>query len=459
MAFSRRSLLQSFSLGAGGVVLSPFLQRLQAADEGGNPPKRIVFVLQSNGFHPWAAQPKKLQRTEAGPSDVVDLSLEDYDLSEDMTPLQPHRWRTTIIQRMHGEHCRPFHSAQFGALQGSVCKRSISRPKPTAETIDARLARIHPATFPLVNLGVNNGFDVIEKYTRGGQYACSSAWGPDAPVAAQLDPRLAYKALFGEAAAKVDEGGRLLDAIGDDVKKVNSKLSAADREKFAAHLDAFESLDQRRQLFQKAGGQIVEPGNRPAHHQGFTSSLESKRLEAQFELAAAGLIAGLTNTVTIVSGACSTNGHFEGLGFDKAALHSIGHFKNRESPLPWKEVYVRLRQFHFKQIANLIEKLSQASDHNGSSLMENTLIVYTSDGAETHHSKGKEWPFVIIGDWGGKLRQGRFIEYPASGNKGSRVINSLYCTLLQAAGVEAESFNLPENFPGQRGPLPELKTA
>lgn len=452
MTITRRTLLRKLSLGAGCVILPPFLQRLRAAERGDAPPKRVVFVLQSNGFHPWAAQPQNLKRTENGPGEVVDLPLEDYDLSEDMKPLQEHRWRTTIIQRLHGEHCRPYHSARFGALAGKRA-HEVGRVA-SAETIDARLARIHPATFPLVNLAVKN--DDNDSTDRSvGLYACSSAWGPQKPIGAQLDPNLAYQALFGPAAAKIDQGGKLLDEVRGDVKRIESELTPAEREKFAEHLDAFETLDQRKALFQKNGR--IPADAKPTHGERFSSTLESKRLEAQFELAAAALTSGLTNTVTIASGACDTNGSFQGLGFDKAHQHKVGHFKDFDSKFTWKAVYTKLRQFHFQQIANLIEKLTQASDHDGSSVMENTLIVYTSDGAHTHHSNGKEWPFVVIGNWGGKLRTGRFLEYPKARSEGSRVINRLYCSLLRAAGVDAESFNLSqEDFPNQMGPLAEI---
>ncbi len=241
------------------------------------------------------------------------------------------------------------------------------------------------------------------------------------------------------------------------MKLVEAELNAEERDRLAEHLDAFESLDERRKLFQQAGGGAIDAAAATTFDERYQSSLETQRLEAQFELAAAALITGLTNTVTIVSGACDTNGHFEGLGFDEAHLHNIGHFQDFSSEFTWREVYTRMRQFHFRLIADLVDRLSRASDERGSSLMDDTLIVYTSDGAETHHSRGTEWPFVLIGNWGGKLRSGRFLEYPASGQAGSRVINALYCTLLHAAGAEAESFNLPrEEFPDHMGPLREL---
>lgn len=431
MSLSRRSLLQQLSLGAGATLLSPFLSRLAAGNAGPvAAPKRVVFILQANGFQPWAAQPKGLTRTEEGPTSVVDVPLTMYELPDDMAPLQPYAARTTIIQRLSGKHTYPHHSAWFGALSGVAGRRG----KPEAETIDAAFAQMNPATFPLVNLGVAT----YEKTkTEDGKFNCCSAWAKDKPIATQSEPILAYQALFGKAAK---EKG-VYAAIDDDARKLRDALSAREREEFSKYLDAFRSLEQKKELFAKAPAAYIPLEDRPAGV--VASTLETKRLEAQFEIAAAALMTGLTNTVTINSGLCNTNGYFEGLDFDKLELHGLGH-EDDDGKRTWQQIYTHLRQYHFKLIVELIEKLNSASDHDGSSMMDNTLIVYTSDGAHDHHSNGDEWPFVLIGNLGGKLRTGRFIEYPAVEQKGNRTINALYGTLLQAAGSPRDGFNLHE---------------
>jgi hypothetical protein len=362
MATKRRTWLQHVSLGAGALLLRPVLDRLHAGEEPKKQkPWRVVFIMQANGFQPWAAQPKKLVATEAGPAKMVDLSLDDYELSEDMEPLKDYKKLVTIIQRLSGADLRPSHSARFGALSGVVGRTA------KAQTIDAALARLNPATYPIVNLGVATK----DLRAENSVVRVCSAWGPDKPIGTQLDPNLAYKALFGEA-AKIDEGSRLMDLIGDDVKRVQKNLSAAERERFAQYLDVFETLDQRQELFRKAGSAELK-GNAPKVDETFASTLAAKRLTAQFELAAASLICGLTNVVTIASGACDVNGYFGGLGVDDLELHQVGHFD--AGTRSWQSVYTTIRRFHFQLIAGLVERLKQVCDPDGTPLMVNTLIV------------------------------------------------------------------------------------
>ena len=92
-------------------------------------------------------------------------------------------------------------------------------------------------------------------------------------------------------------------------------------------------------------------------------------------------------------------------------------------------------------------------------MLDNTLIVYLSDAAEGHHSRCWEWPFVLIGDLGGKLKCGRYLSYPDYGLPGHRTFNSLYNSLLHAAGAPRDDFGMADGMLkdlDQSGPLAEL---
>jgi hypothetical protein len=110
-------------------------------------------------------------------------------------------------------------------------------------------------------------------------------------------------------------------------------------------------------------------------------------------------------------------------------------------------------------------------------MFDNTLIVYTSDSAEVQHSTGIHWPFLLIGNLGGRIRSGRYIQYPSWGrslNPGAgswgtsrfesrprdgRSINGLWATLLHAAGRgNVDYFNLAGAMRDRdrAGPMGEL---
>ena len=96
---------------------------------------------------------------------------------------------------------------------------------------------------------------------------------------------------------------------------------------------------------------------------------------------------------------------------------------------------------------------------NGSRL-DRTIIVYLSDGAETHHSLCYEWPMVILGHGGGRLKSGgRYLQYPDYGIPGHRTMNTMFNTLLHTAGAPRDDFGSLDptiDVAMHRGPLAEI---
>ena len=106
-----------------------------------------------------------------------------------------------------------------------------------------------------------------------------------------------------------------------------------------------------------------------------------------------------------------------------------------------------------------MKKLESVPEGDGT-VLDNTAILYLSGAADRHHSSCFEWPMVLIGNLGGRLRSnGRYLCWPNYGEKGHRTVANLYCTLLHAAGTPRDSFG--DTDPGlkdfdQTGPLTEL---
>jgi hypothetical protein len=123
-----------------------------------------------------------------------------------------------------------------------------------------------------------------------------------------------------------------------------------------------------------------------------------------------------------------------------------------------EDIFNAIRAFHFKQIARLARRLQGIKEGDGT-MLDSTVIVYLSDAAENHHSAAFEWPMVILGNAGGKLKTGRYLDYPAYGRKGHRRTANLFVTLLRLAGANRDEFGMADPNLGdldQKGPLTEL---
>lgn len=462
MSLARRDLLKGFSLGAGSLLVQPMLSRLTAQAAGlATHPKRFVFVVESNGFTPQQGAPEgytrksREQRPLGGPSELVDFSLADQTLPMALAPLTPWKDKVTIVQGLSGRICGGGHSNNFKALgafgQGGGNGESTA---VLSETIDGALAKQLPGIFPFLGLGVSKRLENSVLYN-------VSAWAADKPLPHMVKPDLAYAALFGSVAGGMAKQefiakNNLLDFIRDDVRRVENKLAAPEREQLGAYLETLDTLRDRQSRLNEIEHTLRAQA--PVTSDKYTSAVETDRLDAQFDLGAAALVAGLTNVLTISSGAGIRDFDicFTGLGLKKGK-HSIGH-GGGENGMDWFQLSNMIRRFHFEQIAKLAKKLAGVKEGDGT-MLDNTVIVYLSDGAESHHSRCWEWPMVVLGNIGGKLKTGRYVDYPAYGYKGHRTTANMYVTLLQLAGSSRTSFGQAD--PGlkdfdQHGPLEEL---
>ena len=451
----RRSFLKGVSLGTGGLLLAPLLQKIAAAADGNvTPPKRVIFFVFDNGFKDDGAVPVG---TDLVSDKTRQFSLKGHKLPLDIEPFAPFQDRMTLLHGLRS-HTAVDHGGFFAALSGSAGQKQT----PQAESIDAAIAKIAPGVFPLLHLGIGGGTTAY----------CCSAWGKNRPIAALCRPELAYESLFGNVGAtRNDFAARknLLDFVTDDVRRLKSEIAGPERELVDSHLDAMESLSKRDGLlankFDTGALKKHAPKLQPAGTRNETVPAGSmtETVAAQCDIAAAALLAGLTNVVTITAGLCSIPANYSGIS--DVHPHGIGH--------GLFDVLSKYHNYLATQAARMLTKLQETKEGTGT-MLDNTLLVFMSDSANQQHSwKGANWPFVLVGNLGGKLKSGQFLSYPVSKREtwdaqgqlmgaaaaSNPAINALYCTLLHAVGAPRDTFNRSPNAPDAPalyGPLAEL---
>ncbi|BCX49028.1 hypothetical protein HAHE_29360 [Haloferula helveola] len=463
----RRQFLKGMSGTA--LALVPFFRNLQA-QTAGNPaamPKRFVFVMRANGLRPYGVVPLGLEHlgTDRDMRDkMVDRPLKDLTLNPSMASLEPFKDQLTIIQGLSSKVCKGPHGGHFGVLGAYT---SGDHAPPRRATLDYELAQKFPGIFK--HLAFHIGTEPTELF----RYLSISAMGKNTRTPAYASPMLAYKDIFGtvmkgaDAEVEAAANANLLDFLVDDVKRAKKVLGGSDeREKLDHYLHGFEALRERDVKLTKMGD-VLEDGA-PKVTDKYTSEIETHRLESHFDMAAASLITGLTNVVTIR--ADELESRFQGFQHERMkqiSLHDIGHTADIEGmndrfDSDWKsgrEMRGLLRTFQMELIAGLAAKLKAVPEGNGT-MLDNTLIVYMSDAGSAHHTGYQNMPLLVLGNMNGAFRTGRYLHYPAYNTAGHRVLANLHCSLLHAAGFPEDRYG--DRDPGlsetidQNGPLAEL---
>jgi len=443
----RRTVLKGVTLGAGAVVLQPFLQRLAAEQAGQAPPKRFIFFMESNGLYPHHVQPRNLPAPRGGTARLIDQSLADLELNEAIAPLTPFKNRMALIQKLsHKISGGGDHGKGYGGLGCFNWRRGIA-----GQTIDHALGAAQQSIIPVLGLCVPP--------SAGAAFANSvSASAARRPTPMVCQPDLAFRMLFGsvaegDAGREFQARNRLLDWVRSDIRRVRGELPAMDREQLDIYLDTFEKMRSRQDRVNDNRERLR--ANLPAIDR-FDSRRTTQRFEAQCAIATASLASGLTNVVTIdAAGGIGLYHTWTDLGVTKDG-HAIGHSADAPDSVQFA---IAIRRFHAERVADLARRLDAVREGNGT-MLDNTLIIWMSDSGEGHHGFCGEWPLVLVGGSAGRLRtSGRFLQYPNYETAGNRTIANFYLSLLHAVGDRRERFGERDpnmNEAEQNGPLAEI---
>ena len=431
---NRREMLQAM---AAAAVTAPLLPSLAQAASVKGKPKRVIFFLQNNGFHTDTCIPLGMKSS---------ASLSGAKLPESIKPLEPYLDKISIINGLHGLHTSPTHSAYYGALGGYP---GGELRLPSAETIDYTLSKLLPQTMlPHLRIGMGD----LSSMESQPSVAALSASGAGKPLYMHCNPNHLYQTLFGSIAdgdvkKRYEVKSRILKEVELVAAKGKRGLLESDLVLYGSYVNGFSDINDLRSKLSDYSGPLKK--YQPEYSEKYLSpQYETDWHDALLDIGIAALKSGLTNTLTIASGRGDVWGSWEGLGIETTG-HFLGHMEQEGNP-----IWHKIRQYNCRMLVKLMESLESVPEGKGT-MMDNTLIVYTSNNADKQHTNGSTWPFILLGNCSGRFKTGRFVQFD-----GSRPINALYSTILDAVGAPCDRYNMDKTnaikYDSDFGPLREL---
>jgi len=414
--WTRRHVLRT----VGAMLPLPFLESLhhrlwgaEAAAESAKVAKRFLAVHFTFGVRPDRWWPKQ--------------GVKDWDQMPTLTPLVSHREDLTLLKGIslvrgttHGVHGVP---SQF-----------LSADRLSKASMDQLLAT-H------IDFGGASRYPSIE--TGGSKLPEGLSFTPEGvPLPAINDARQLYRLLFADdqadpevAIRRLRERKSMLDGLLIDIHDVERKLDRTDREKLDEYLTSVRQIEVKlakteQWLHQpKPKAKVAEPEQTP--------SLEDYRDLANVFLEL--LVAAFETDQTRVASFFFSNTKIPTKG-GVADYHSYTHHNG--DPEKIKELgeadLIRNQAF-----ADLLTRLKEKKDSDGSRMLDNTLVLYGSATEDASSHRGVSLPLVIAGR-SDLFKHGRhhggMVEYGAR-QKG---ISDLLLTLLQVQGVETDRFGESE---------------
>lgn len=430
---NRRNVLKGL---AAAAVAGPMLPGVAQAAKKGSP-KRVIFFMQNQGFDPLTAIPAGMNTSG---------SLAKAKLPEPIQALEPYKERLHIINGLHGVHTSPSHSAFFGALGGY---RGSDGVPPSGPTIDYTLSKALPETL-LPHLCI--GMDSLENMKAKPTVANLSASGAGQPIFMHSNPNHLYQMLFGGISAgairqRHEAQSSMFDRIEQLAAAKGGALPGADKQRYGQYVRGFGDINGLRERLGKVSSHLRRFA--PEVDAGYANpEFETDWHDRLLDLGIAALKSGITSVLTIGSGRGEIFGSWKGVGVEQQG-HNLGHMKQPNNP-----IWIKIRQYNSRMLVKLMQELESVPEGSGT-MMDNTLIVYTSNNADYQHTSGKTWPVMLLGNYDGAFKTGCFTQLD-----GKRPINALYTSILRASGVEVDRYNMSEKmaakFDSSTGPLKEV---
>ncbi len=439
---NRRTMLQGVAASGVGAALGSslvpaMLEASQKESDATGKPKRVIFFLQNNGFHPGTCIPVGMKQS---------ASLSGAKLPQSIMPLEPYLDKINIVNGLHGRHTNPTHSAYFGALGGYPGGELRA---PSAETIDYTISNVLPQTIlPHLRIGMGDLSSMESQPT----VAALSASGAAKPLYMNCNPNHLYQTLFGSVAdgdvkKRYEAKSRILKQVEAVAAKGKSGLSESDLALYGSYVNGFSDINNLRSKL-SAYSEPLKKYQPEFSDKYLSPKFETDWHDALLDIGIAALQSGLTNTLTIASGRGDVWGSWEGLGIETTG-HFLGHMSQEGNP-----IWHKIRNYNCEMLIKLMKSLESVPEGEGT-MMDNTLIVYTSNNADKQHTSATTWPFILLGNLGGQFKTGRFTQFDRT-----RPINALYTTILHAIAAPCDRYNMDESqaekLDSGTGPLEQL---
>ncbi len=429
MSLPRRTFLR----GVGATLALPLLDAMvpagtALAQTAARPAPRLGFIYIPNGAN-------MAEWTPPGDGGALELSrcLQPLANVRDhvVIPTGLDHRQAEAWGNGNGEHSR----ASAVWLNGVHPKRTEGADVRAGTTADqiaaATLGQDTP--LPSLELALENSF-VVGNCDNG--YSCvytnTFSWrSPTTPLPMEHNPRVVFERLFGEGGTEEQRVARLrddrsiLDAVREDMVRLDESLGAADRSRVTQYLEAVREIERRiSRAESQADSALPEVLERPV---GVPESFD-EHARLMFDLQALAFQADITRVFTLLIGREQTSQSFPEIGVPDPH-HAMSHHQMDAERL---EKYAMINTYQVSLLAGFLEKLAATPDGDGT-LLDQSMILYgggISDGDQHSHL---DLPVILAGGGAGTLKGGRHLKY-----EGETPMTNLLVSMLDKAGVPVD---------------------
>jgi Protein of unknown function (DUF1552) len=309
-------------------------------------------------------------------------------------------------------------------------------------------------------------FDSLEVgICRTGPYSGNSSWGRGgAHNSSEPSPQKVFDRIFGggvptastptvvDTSNSLTETSRMLgksalDVVLGDMKTLKAQVGKADSERLDQHFEGLRSIERR--LSPSSGNQnpgqtvpIVSAGcklptrtSRTDFGDGSAKEDKAAKSDLMSDLIVTALACDLTRIFSYEWSAKQSETKYWEVNVDASHHEGVSHTNSQGPEMR------RIVQFIMSNLAKMARKMAAQKEGAGN-ILDNTLILGSSEHANSGAHNFTDHPYILVGKAGGKIRAGQHYRDTQNGNYNApRVL----FTVAKAMGSPVTSIGQTEN--------------
>jgi hypothetical protein len=423
----RRAMLRGLGVSLALPLLDSMIPALQplAKAEALQKAPRFVGIFSPHG---WA--PAYWQIPKAGLVDEYPFVLK---------PLEAWREHITVISGLDATSSMPpagmaggDHSRSAAVFSGVPPKKTVSDDIHLGTTIDQMIAQKNGQdnALPSIQLGIE---DQSALATCPWGYSCayvnSVSWSsPTKPLPHEANPQIVFERLFGDGGSAQERLARrqaeasLLDAVTQEVARLNRKLPGSDRARLNDYLDDIREIERRLHNVQKASDPSPDAPVPFGMPESFT-----EHIKLMWDLQTLAFQADITRVSTLMYA------HDVSMRvYPESGVTTANHAASHHGAVPKKyEDWAKINRYHIQCLTYFLDKLKATPDGDGN-LLDHSLILWATNMGDSNLHSHKDVGHMLIGGAMGQHKGGRHLQVEGS-------TTNLLLATLHMFGVEKQS--------------------
>lgn len=400
---SPRAFLGGASVAIGLPLLESLMPRM-ARGQAATAPKRFLAYYVPNGMvmEEWTPE----------------LAGADWAPKLLLQPLQQYKSQVTVLTGLRNTKQEEGPGDHAGGTGSFLTARTVPKMQAvhSGPSIDQVIAGVvgQQTSLPSLQIGGEGG-DAAGTCDSG--YPCAftnqisfTEAGVPMPKLRQVNE--VYDRLFAgtDPTATSDEIARraalrvsALDVVAEQATLLQPQLSAYDRPKLQQYLDSVREVERRVQLV--IDNPIQCNNEPPPEPQG-----DDQYIEVMSDLITLAFQCDATRVISLQWGNAGSNRDYSFR--DPSAgggHHNISHHQSLQENIDKLKI---IDQWEVEKLAYLVGKLQAAQDFDGSTLLDNSLVFYSSEISDGDRHNHDNMPVLLLGSAGHGFTPGRHIVYP-----------------------------------------------